>query len=210
LATAALALVSGRTERQNRQRMDELAESRRRDAWRMRAELDEAHARAQRALERAIAAEAALHTLMATTENLLAVHRAMIIAAAAQPAAPAQEVVPVRSFVAAPEPSPIFEQAAAPYLLPHLRRSRPLLRSTRQLPRSTRLPPKHSPLRRPRSPSPSGQTRSRHAPAARGSGRPPRRCSNPRPPWSGRSPTCPQRSVRLRSTCRSSAPSVLA
>jgi hypothetical protein len=85
----------------------------------MRAELDEAHARSQRALERAIAAEAAVHTLIAATESLLAVQRhAMVVAAAAQPAVqpPAQAPAPAPAYVAQPEPSPIFEQAAAPFL----------------------------------------------------------------------------------------------
>jgi hypothetical protein len=79
LAAAGLALVSARAERQTRERIEELNESRRRDAWRMRSELDEAHARSHRALQRAIAAETAVHTLMAATESLLAVRHALMV-----------------------------------------------------------------------------------------------------------------------------------
>ena len=90
LAAASLALVSARAERQSRRRMEDLSETQRRDAWRMRAELDEAHARSQRALQRAIAAEAAVQTLMAATDSLLAAQRhTLVVAAAAQNAQPA-------------------------------------------------------------------------------------------------------------------------
>src|SRR3954464_9163587 len=95
LAAAALALLSARSERQGRGRMEELSEAQRRDAWRMRAELDEAHARSQRALERAIAAEAAVQTLAAATESPLLIQRhSMVVAAAAQPVATEQPAAP--------------------------------------------------------------------------------------------------------------------
>src|SRR3954453_3685833 len=123
LAAAALALLSARSERQRRGRMEELSEAQRRDEWRMRAEVDEAHARSQRALERALSTEAAVHTLIAATESLLAVQRhSLAVAAAAQPARPAVPVpqqasqeMPqeVRAVVAPPEASPIFEQTPA-------------------------------------------------------------------------------------------------
>src|SRR3954451_2050068 len=96
LAAAALALLSARSERQGRGRMEELSEAQRRDAWRMRAELDEAHARSQSALERALSTEAAVHTLIAATESLLAVQRhSLAVGAAAQSVPPTQPAVPV-------------------------------------------------------------------------------------------------------------------
>ncbi len=115
LAAASLALVGARSERESRRRMEDLAETQRRDARRTRAELDEAHARSQRALQRAIAAEAAVNTLVAATESLLAAQRhAVVVAAAPQPVAPNLAATPAPVEVPQAEPSPIFEQAAAP------------------------------------------------------------------------------------------------
>lgn len=114
LAAASLALVSARAERQSRRRMEDLSESQRRDAWRMRAELDEAHARSQRALQRAIAAEAAVQTLMAATDSLLAAQRhTLVVAAAAQNAQPAP-VTPALPL-APPELAPDPEQPVAAF-----------------------------------------------------------------------------------------------
>jgi hypothetical protein len=106
LAAAGLAVVSARAERNTRARIDELNEARRRDAQRVRTELDEAHARSQRAVERAMAAESAVQTLMAATEGLLAVRHALMAAAPAV-AAPV-EPLPVWTAPAGigPEQSP--------------------------------------------------------------------------------------------------------
>ena len=146
LAAAILALFAARSERQSRRRMEELAEAQRRDAWRTRAELDEAHARSQRALQRAIAAEAAVHTLIAATENLLAVQRhAMAVAAAAQPVTQVPAALPV--YVPPVEPSPIFEQAAAPVLQPILQ---PVLQPGAALPPA---PPVFTPAAAPAQPA---------------------------------------------------------
>ena len=116
LAAATLALVAARSERQSRRRMQDLAETQRRDESRMRAELDEVHARSQRALQRAIAAEAAVHTLIAATESLLAVQRHALAYTAAQPVAAVPAAAPAPVHVLPAEPSPIFEQATSPVL----------------------------------------------------------------------------------------------
>jgi hypothetical protein len=113
LAAFALALASWRAERQTRQRIEELTETRRRDAWRMRSELDEAHARSHRALERAVAAESAVQTLMAATESLLAVRHALLAAAAA-PATVVAPPAPVAAPVVAPAPVVTPTPVAAP------------------------------------------------------------------------------------------------
>jgi hypothetical protein len=106
LAAAGLALVSARAERQTRQQIEELTEARRRDGWRMRSELDEAHARSHRALQRAVAAESAVQTLMAATESLLAVRHALIAAATAAPAAAPAPTAPAPTAPAPTAPAP--------------------------------------------------------------------------------------------------------
>ncbi|HTY71688.1 MAG TPA: hypothetical protein VMI11_04590 [Actinomycetes bacterium] len=88
LSAAALALLSARVERRTRARIEELNEAQRREAYRMRVELDEAHARAQRALQRAASAEAAVYALTAATEGLLAARQALIAASVHAGAAP--------------------------------------------------------------------------------------------------------------------------
>jgi hypothetical protein len=116
LAAAGLALVSARAERQTRQQIEELSEARRRDGWRMRSELDEAHARSHRALQRAVAAESAVQTLMAATESLLAVRHALIAAATAAPVAPAATAPTAPTAVpATPTSSPVLRPAAAAF-----------------------------------------------------------------------------------------------
>jgi hypothetical protein len=82
LASAAVALLSARAERLTRRRLEELAEARRRDVWRMRTELDEAHARSLRALERAMAAETTVHQLTSVTQSMLAVRHVRLTASA--------------------------------------------------------------------------------------------------------------------------------
>jgi hypothetical protein len=117
LAGAALALVSARAERQIRQRIDELTEARQHDVWRMRSELDEAHARSLRALHRAVAAETAVHTLMAATESLLAVRHVLLTAAPAPVIAAAPIVEPV-GVPSAPASPPVVATPQVPVPTP--------------------------------------------------------------------------------------------
>jgi hypothetical protein len=115
LAAAGLAVVSARAERSTRARIDELNEARRRDAQRVRSELDEAHARSQRALERATAAESAVQTLMAATESLLAVRHALLTAAPVVAVEPLPVwTPPVETSAVQPLPVPVASPLADP------------------------------------------------------------------------------------------------
>ena len=122
-------------------RFEELDEAQRRDAWRVRSELDEAHARSQRALQRAIAAESAVQTLMAATESLLAVRHAL------------DSLPPSRSSGSAgPATPPVWIPPAA------------LLRRSRS--RSTVLPRGRTPMPAPGAPPPCRPQEPIFAPAA--------------------------------------------
>jgi hypothetical protein len=92
LAGAAVALGCARAQRQVHQRIAGIVDGRRRDMWRLRSELDEAHARTLRGLERAIAAETEVRTLRAAMESVLV----------ARPVLPATLAVPVPVAPAAP------------------------------------------------------------------------------------------------------------
>lgn len=119
LAAAGLAIVSARAERSTQARFEELNEARRRDAWRVRSELDEAHARSQRALQRAMAAESAVQTLMAATESLLAVRHALLTATPAV-AAPVQAAAATAPMWTPPTvvPPAVVQPIQAPAPLP--------------------------------------------------------------------------------------------